>query len=180
MSRISRPSRVPNRRSPLVAVELLGVGVAACHHRGLLGDALVGLAQLHPVFARQAVQSLDRGVQQLGIGREADGLGLHRGIDGDSLEVLGPQRATLMRYAQALGQLRRRSAIEAVIGHMKTDGHLSRCRLKGRGGDVANAILTAVGHNLRLILAWLRELLLLILAALVNVHQRQPAFKSAS
>jgi IS5 family transposase len=55
-------------------------------------------------------------------------------------------------------ELRRRSAIEAVIGHMKTDGHLSRCHLKGRDGDVANAILTAVGHNLRLILAWLREL----------------------
>jgi hypothetical protein len=25
-----------------------------------------------------------------------------------------------------------RSAIEAVIGHMKTDGHLGRCHLKGR------------------------------------------------
>jgi IS5 family transposase len=28
--------------------------------------------------------------------------------------------------------LRRRLAIEAVIGHMKTDGHLGRCHLKGR------------------------------------------------
>jgi len=32
-------------------------------------------------------------------------------------------------------ELRRRSAIEAVIGHMKTDGHLGRCYLKGRAGD---------------------------------------------
>ena len=31
-------------------------------------------------------------------------------------------------------ELRRRSAIEPVIGHMKTDGHLGRCRLKGRKG----------------------------------------------
>src|SRR6201993_155706 len=31
-------------------------------------------------------------------------------------------------------ELRRRSAIEAVIGHMKTDGHLGRCYLKGRAG----------------------------------------------
>ena len=45
-------------------------------------------------------------------------------------------------------ELRRRSAIEAVIGHMKNDGHLRRCYLKGRDGDAANAILTAVGHNL--------------------------------
>ena len=45
-------------------------------------------------------------------------------------------------------ELRRRSAIEAVIGHMKNDGHLGRCYLKGRDGDAANAILTAVGYNL--------------------------------
>jgi len=47
---------------------------------------------------------------------------------------------------------------------MKTDGHLGRCYLKGRAGDAANVILTAVGHNLRL-LAWLRLLLRLILSA---------------
>jgi IS5 family transposase len=31
----------------------------------------------------------------------------------------------------------RRSAIEAVIGHMKAQGHLGRCYLKGRAGDAA-------------------------------------------
>ena len=40
------------------------------------------------------------------------------------------------------------------------------CYLKGTAGDAANALLTAVGHNLRLVLAWLRILLCLILAAL--------------
>jgi IS5 family transposase len=49
---------------------------------------------------------------------------------------------------------------------MKTDGHLGRCYLKGRQGDAANAILTAVGYNLRLLLAWLRILLRLFLLAL--------------
>ena len=63
-------------------------------------------------------------------------------------------------------ELRRRSAIEPVIGHMKTDGHLGRCHLKGREGDAANVILTAVGHNLRRVLAWLKALLRLILLAL--------------
>ena len=53
-------------------------------------------------------------------------------------------------------ELRRRSAIEPVIGHMKAEGHLGRCYLKGRAGDAANAILTAVGYNFRRILAWLR------------------------
>src|ERR1051326_7131491 len=65
-------------------------------------------------------------------------------------------------------ELRRRSAIEAVIGHMKTDGHLGRCFLKGRDGDAANVILTAAGHNLRLVLAWLRALLPLVLLVLAH------------
>ena len=77
-------------------------------------------------------------------------------------------------------ELRRRSAIEAVIGHMKADGHLGRCHLKGRAGDAANAVLTAVGHNLRLVLAWLRVLLRAILAALLLTLQAQSLVKSAS
>ena len=76
-------------------------------------------------------------------------------------------------------ELRRRSAIEAVIGHMKTDGHLGRCFLKGREGDAANVVLSAVGHNLRLVLAWLRLLLRLILGALLRVLVPTPALKSA-
>src|SRR5947208_7646321 len=44
-------------------------------------------------------------------------------------------------------ELRRRSAIEAVIGHMKAEGHLGRCYLKGRAGDAANVILSAVGYK---------------------------------
>jgi IS5 family transposase len=55
--------------------------------------------------------------------------------------------------------VRRRSAIEAVIGHMKADGHLDSCYL-GRAGDASNVILPAVGHNCRLVLAWLRDVIL--------------------
>lgn len=71
-------------------------------------------------------------------------------------------------HGQIKKDLRRRSAIEAVIGHMKTDGHLGRNFLKGRHGDHANAVLTAAGYNFRLILRWLRVLLRLILAALLD------------
>ena len=77
-------------------------------------------------------------------------------------------------------ELRRRSAIEPVIGHMKSEGHLGRCYLKGTAGDAANAILTAVGHNLRLVLAWLRILLCLILAALRSALAADPKLKLAS
>jgi hypothetical protein len=58
-----------------------------------------------------------------------------------------------------------REAIEAAIHHVKTDGHLGRDFLKGRDGDRANAVLTAAGDNLRLILNWLRLLSRKILKA---------------
>jgi IS5 family transposase len=77
-------------------------------------------------------------------------------------------------------ELRRRSAIEPVIGHMKAEGHLGRCYLKGTAGDAANAILTAVGHNLRIVLAWLRILLCLILIALRSAIVPNPELKLAS
>ncbi len=47
---------------------------------------------------------------------------------------------------------RRRSVIEAVIGHMKTDGRLGRNYLLGKQGDAINAILSGCGQNLRLLL----------------------------
>ena len=75
-------------------------------------------------------------------------------------------------------ELRRRSAIEPVIGHMKADGHLGRCHLKGRAGDAANAVLTATGYNLRLVLAWLRILLRLILKTLSTAFPIQITVKS--
>jgi IS5 family transposase len=77
-------------------------------------------------------------------------------------------------------ELKRRSAIEPVIGHMKTDGHLGRCHLKGPDGDAANVILTAVGHNLRRVLAWLKALLRLILIALCQLFAATPPIKWVS
>jgi IS5 family transposase len=70
-------------------------------------------------------------------------------------------------------ELRRRSAIEPVIGHLKAEGHLGRCYLKGRAGDAANAILSAVGYNFRRILAWLRDLLCQILIAISGLVSSQ-------
>ena len=39
-------------------------------------------------------------------------------------------------------ELRRRSSIEPIIGHLKAEGHLGRCYLKGRAGDAANVVLS--------------------------------------
>jgi len=47
---------------------------------------------------------------------------------------------------------RRRSSIEPVIGHLKSDHRLDRCFLKGRIGDKLNLIGSAVGFNVRKLL----------------------------
>jgi len=52
--------------------------------------------------------------------------------------------------------LKRREAIEPVIGHLKSDGLLGRNYLKGTEGDQMNVMLSCAGHNLRLILRRLR------------------------
>ena len=54
--------------------------------------------------------------------------------------------------------LKRRNAVEPVIGHMKSDGRLARNFLKGVEGDAINALLCGAGHNLRKILKKLRLL----------------------
>ena len=77
-------------------------------------------------------------------------------------------------------ELRRRSAVEPLIGHMKEQGHLGRCYLKGHAGDAANAILTAAGYNFRRILAWLRIFLRLILSDLMAALAPQPDLNPAS
>lgn len=66
-------------------------------------------------------------------------------------------------------ELKRRSAIEPIIGHMKSDGKLGRNYLSGVLGDKINALLCGAGHNIRIILRKLRELLsFFVLVALIG------------
>ena len=83
-------------------------------------------------------------------------------------------------HGQIKKELRRRSAIEAAIGHMKTDGHLGRNFLHRHHGDHANAVLSAVGYNFRLILKWMRALLRLILEAILDAIRPTSAVRTAS
>ena len=49
-------------------------------------------------------------------------------------------------------RMKRRNAIEPIIGHMKSDNRLSRNYLRGILGDVRNVILSACGFNMRKLL----------------------------
>ena len=56
-------------------------------------------------------------------------------------------RKRLRRTWKAM--LRRRSAIEPVIGHLKHEHKMERNHLLGKEGDRINALLTGCGFNLR-------------------------------
>jgi IS5 family transposase len=86
------------------------------------------------------------------------------GVEATRVLISGTHRGLTPKL---IADLRRRSAIEAEIGHMKTDGRLSRCTLKGTIGDALFAMLCGCGHNIRKILAHLRALLALIIAAIL-------------
>ncbi|WP_071675903.1 IS5 family transposase [Nioella nitratireducens] len=84
-----------------------------------------------------------------------------RGYRGHGVETVkvfinGARRGVTRTIAKLL---RRRSAIEPMIGHMKTDGRLTRCPLKGTTGDALFAVLCGCGHNIRMILRHLRVFL---------------------
>jgi len=63
--------------------------------------------------------------------------------------------------------MRRRAAVEPVIGHLKDDHRMRRNHLQGREGDRINAVLAAAGYNFSLLLRWFRRLLraLLLIAS---------------
>lgn len=59
-------------------------------------------------------------------------------------------------------QMKRRAAVEPVIGHIKSGHRMNRNFLAHIQGDAINPILAAAGYNFRLILKWIRLLWLQI------------------
>jgi IS5 family transposase len=91
----------------------------------------------------------------------------YKGVALDGVKVYHPGlRRGITRGLRAM--IRRRSAIEPAIGHMKADGKLHRNWLKGALGDAMHAVLCGAGHNMRMILHKLRLFYALILLALLS------------
>jgi IS5 family transposase len=63
-------------------------------------------------------------------------------------------------------EMKRRAAVEPVIGHLKAEHRMDRNHLKGREGDRINAVLAAAGYNFSLLLRWLAALWRALFAAL--------------
>lgn len=93
-----------------------------------------------------------------------------------------PNSRSVFRSGQKRGvhghikrELRRRSAVEPVIGHLKDEHRLNRNFLKGRNGDCINVTLAAAGYNFKRIAKWLRDFLCqIIVASLTRAPLSQP------
>ena len=78
----------------------------------------------------------------------------HRGREVPGVQVLHKgQSKTLSRRQWAW--VKRRQAIEPVIGHLKDDCRLRRCHLKGALGDALHVIGCAAGYNIPWLMRWL-------------------------
>ncbi len=132
------------------------VGIAVTAKKGLIvgarrfpghpydGDTLSeqleqASALMQDVAARPQVAIVDLGDR----GREVAGVRiLHRG-----------KAKSLTR--RQWRWIKRRQAVEPVIGHLKQEHRLDRCWLKGAQGDALNAIGAAAGYNLRWLMRWI-------------------------
>ena len=76
-----------------------------------------------------------------------------RGIDADVAPVQVVHRGKSRTLSAPQRRwLKRRQAIEPIIGHVKQDHGMRRCWLKGQTGDALHSVLCAVGYNLRWLL----------------------------
>jgi IS5 family transposase len=158
------------------------VGIATTNREGLVLAAKSFKG--NPYDGHTLAATVDQAVEIGGV--DPDRIYVDKGYRGHdykgsgSVMIAGAKRgltATMKR------ELKRRSAIEATIGHMKTDGRLDRNFLLGHVGDAINALLVAAGHNLRLILATLalwRALVLAALAASVAKPDTSPRLPNRS
>jgi transposase, IS5 family len=78
----------------------------------------------------------------------------YRGRDLEETEIL--HRGKSKRLPRRQWQwVKRRQAIEPVIGHVKEDCRMRRCWLKGVEGDAMHAVACAAGYNIRWLLRWI-------------------------
>ena len=81
----------------------------------------------------------------------------YRGVDAQNPGVNVTHRGRIKSMSKAeRKRLKRRQAVEPVIGHVKHDHRMLRCHLKGSTGDALHAMACAAGYNIR----WLMRAML--------------------
>ena len=116
------------------------VGIQAHHGNPYDGHTLTGvLSQVERMTGSTVKEAYcDRGYRG------------HKHVGDTIVHIAGTKR----RVSRSLRKwLRRRCAIEPIIGHLKSDGRLDRNYLKGIAGDKINALLCGSGANIRKLIA---------------------------
>jgi len=129
----------------LVVTHRQGLMVGARSFPGNPYDGHVLSAQLEQT--RNLLQDLGRSPKQVIVD-----LG-YRGVDADNPGVQIIHRGkyqSLTDHEKRL--LKRRQAIEPLIGHTKSDHRMDRCWLQGAAGDALHALSCAAGYNIRWLL----------------------------
>ncbi len=116
------------------------VGIQAYHGNPYDGHTLNGMLELVKHMTGYSVKEAycDKG---------------YRGHNhtGDTLIHIAGKKGKISRSLRKW--LRRRCAIEPVIGHLKSDNRMNRNYLKGAIGDTINALLCGSGANIRKLIA---------------------------
>jgi transposase, IS5 family len=126
----------------LVVTHLRGLMVGARSFPGNPFDGHTLAAQLEQTT--NLMQDLGRAPQQAIVDLA------YRGVDGDNpgVEIIHRGRYKSLTKQQRKW-LKRRQAIEPLIGHTKADHGMQRCWLKGALGDALHALSCAAGYNIR-------------------------------
>ena len=94
----------------------------------------------------------------------------YRGVDKDNPDIEIKHRGKDKRLTEEERRLlKRRQAIEPIIGHLKADHRMDRCHLKGSEGDALQAVLCAAGYNIRWLLRMIVKKGLGLLLCLLQV-----------
>jgi transposase, IS5 family len=94
----------------------------------------------------------------------------YRGVDQHNPGVSIKHRGKYKRLNDKERRLlKRRQAIEPIIGHLKADHRMNRCHLKGAEGDAIHAVLCAAGYNIRWLLRMIRKKGIRLYLTLINV-----------
>ncbi len=93
----------------------------------------------------------------------------YRGVDKNNPDIGIKHRGKDKRLTDEERRLlKRRQAIEPIIGHVKSDHRMDRCHLKGSLGDALQAVLCAAGYNIRWLLRMIAKKSLGLLLCLLS------------
>jgi IS5 family transposase len=94
-----------------------------------------------------------------------------RGVDEDNpgIEIIHRGKYQSLTAVQRRW-LKRRQAIEPMIGHLKADHRMDRCWLRGEVGDALHAVLCGAGYNLRWLMRAVQRLGLKALLLRLQLH----------